>query len=115
MWFHSVHNFGLGNTINCTPALEWLAKDYGKRIPVYFDLPFVRDAFLDCPFIKILDSKPSYEPLFTSQLTNTTENKKPDYQYIFERVTGRKWNGERCYVDQPSEQHAVKYAVFVHG
>lgn len=118
MWVHQVHDFGLGNTISCTPAIEWLSNKHKRPIPVYFDLDFVRDCFLDCPFVEILDSKPKSEPIFTSVLTGTSWNTKPDYQYIFEAVSGEKWNGQRCYVDQPIDESFrdfKKVVTFVSG
>lgn len=115
MWVLQQHNFGLGNFINLSPAIQRLSERFNRPIDVYFDLPFVRDCFLDCPFINILEIRPQGEPMFSSSLTNKTINSKPDYQYIYEKVTLEKWDGRSCYVDQPSEVHAIKYAVFVHG
>lgn len=122
MYIHQVHNFGLGNFINCTAAIERLSKIHNRPIDVYFDLPFVADCFRDCSFIDILDVKPKGEPLFTSVLTGTNWNTRPDYQFIFETVTGEKWNGQRCYVDEPKEFEAInnfclkgKIAAFVQG
>jgi len=112
IWFHSVHNFGLGNTISCTPAIKKLSQRLGKPIPVYFDLPFVRDCFIDCEFIHILKTKPREAPLFTSVLTNTTHNTRPDYQFIYHKVTGEQWDGQRCYVDEP-KLDAKPYPYFV--
>lgn len=122
MWYHSVWNFGVGNTINSFAAIRRLSEKWGKPVPCYFDLDHVRDCFLDCDFIKILDVKPKTEPYFTSVLTNTSHNTRPDYQFIYEKVTGEKWNGQRCYVDEPKEFEAInnfclkgKIAVFVQG
>lgn len=117
MWVHQVWNFGLGNFLNTTPAIERLSQRHNRPIDVYFDLPFVADCFRDCPFIDILETKPQSQPLFTSVLTGTNWNTRPDYQFIFENVTGEKWNGQRCYVDQPKEFEPLDrdYAVFVHG
>lgn len=116
-YYHQVHNFGLGNAINGFAALRRLSEKHNKPIPVYFDLDFVRDCFLDCPFIEILDTKPNSQPLFTSVLTNTTHNTRPDYQFIFEKVTGEKWSGQQCYVDRPNgyKMPSNNYAVFIHG
>jgi len=94
MWVLQQHNFGLGNFINCTPAIKKLSQRLGKPIPVYFDLPFVRDCFLDCEFIHILKTKPKEDPLFTSVLTNTSHNTRPDYQFIYHKVTGEQWDGQ---------------------
>lgn len=84
-------DFCLGNFINCTPAIRWLSQQRGERIPVYFSTDYVRQCFLDCPFIEILDEKPEHDPLFGSNLVNPN-NDLIDCNYIFERVTGEKWN-----------------------
>lgn len=117
MWIHQIHNFGLGNFINCTAAIKRLAQIKKHPIDVYFDLPFVRDCFKDCEFINTLDKKPNTKPLFTSVLTGTNWNNKPDYQFIYENVIGEKWNGQRCYIDKPKgyDIPKVPYVVIVHG
>lgn len=122
MYYHSVWNFGVGNTINSMAAIRRLSELKLHKIPCYFDLDHVRDCFLDCDFIEILDKKPQGSPLFTSALTNTSRNDKPDYQHIYEQVTGEKWNGQRCYVDEPKEFEAInnfcskgQIAVFIQG
>lgn len=117
MWIYQQWNFGLGNFIQTTPAIEELSKRNNRAIDVYFDLPFVADCFRDCSFINILDKKPNTKPLFTSVLTGTSWNNRPDYQFIYENVIGEKWDGQRCYVDEPKnyEIPKVPYVVFVHG
>ena len=55
-YVHQHPHFALGNFINCTPAIQWLAKKYDARIPVLFDTEYVRQCFLDCPFIEIIDA-----------------------------------------------------------
>lgn len=100
-------DFGLGNFINLTPAIRWLSVLEGRRIPVYFSLDYVRQCFLDCPFIEILQEKPDYAPLFGSNFTNE-KNDKPDYQYIFETVSGETWTKEwHTYVDTVPERAKI--------
>lgn len=92
-------DFGLGNFINLTPAIRWLAEREGRRIPVFFTKDYVRQCFLDCPFLEILDEQPEGGPLFGSNLVNPN-NDKPDYQFVFEFVTGERWSEKwHTYVD----------------
>ncbi len=94
-------DFGLGNFINITPALRWLHERTGERTPVFFSTDYVRQCFLDCPFIEILDEQPENGLLFGSNLVNPNDD-KPDYQFVFEFVTGEKWTPAfHTYVDVP--------------
>lgn len=98
-------DFALGNFINLTPAIRWLAErlpySSGKRVPVYFSTNYVRECFLNCPFIEILKERPDYDPIFSSAITNP-DNDRPDYQHIFNVITGTQWTAayHTC-VDQP--------------
>lgn len=95
-------DFGLGNFINITPTIAWMHQTQRRRIPVYFTADYVRQCFLDWPAIEILDRQPDTGPLFGSNLVNP-ENDMPDYQYVFERITGQKWHpGWHTYIDKPA-------------
>lgn len=94
-YVHQVWNFGLGNFVNISTAIEWVAVKQDAPVKVYFDLPWIGEIYKDCPFIEVLKSKPNNAPMFTSALTNTTKNDKPDYQHAFEVVSGEKWNGQK--------------------
>lgn len=92
-------DFALGNFINLTPAIKWLAVREGEPVPVYFSTDYVQECFLDCPFIRILDRKPDHGPLFDSGMINP-DNDMPDYQYVFQRIAGTKWTPNyHTYVD----------------
>lgn len=107
-------DFGLGNFINLTPAIRWLSEREQRRIPVFFTKDYVRECFVRCPFIEILNEQPDANPLFGSNLVNPN-NDKPDYQYVFEYVTGEKWSEQwHTYVDhvkdvvfRPYKSHIV--------
>lgn len=72
-------NHNLGNFINCTPTLKYLSDQIKAPFPVYFQTDYVKQCFLDCGFIKILE-RPGKNILFTSGEINKT---MPDWQYIF--------------------------------
>ena len=85
-WVHQTELYGLGNFINLTPTIKLMADHFDERIPVYFDFAFIRDCFLDCPFIEILKEQPDNSPLFTSGLVNY-KNNCPDYLHAYKEVT----------------------------
>lgn len=92
-------NFALGNFINLTPTIRYLYDWNQERVPVFFETEYVRQCFLNCPFIEILYEKPAYAPLLTSATINANDD-KPDYQYIFEISTGCQWTPKyHTYVD----------------
>jgi len=94
-------DFALGNFINITPAIKWLFKTTGQRVPVYFSTDYVKQCFLDWSLIEILDQRPAAAPLFGSDWVNPY-NDMPDYQYSFKRATGTNWTPEfHTYVDTP--------------
>lgn len=117
-YVHQVREYGLGNFINLTPTIKLMANHFDKPIPVYFDLDFIRDCFLDCEFMDILKEKPDHEPLFTSGLINY-KNNGPDYLHIYKEITKAiPLSGElpHTYVDQAKEIEADSYnTLFIRG
>ena len=119
MWVHQVYNYGLGNFINLTPTIKMLADHLGMRIPVYFDLAFIRDCFLDCEFIEILDRQPTEREEFGSWMVNF-ENRVPDYIYVYRELTKRyplEGDLPHTYIDRADEigVHRGKYTLFLRG
>lgn len=114
MYYVEQHpHFGLGNFINLTPALRWLARRDGP-VPVYFNTPYVKECFLDCPFIRIID-KPEGQRKFGSELV-CRANTMPDYAHAFQAVTGMRWNTAwHTYVDKPPFRDWPIDAVLVNG
>ena len=119
IWIHQTWNYGLGNFINLTPAIKMMSDRFGKRVLVYFDLRFVRQCFLDCPFIEILETKPAKQSLFGSWLINA-RNDCPDYINAYREVCKSiPLEGElpHTYVDQ-AKRIKVKekdYTLFIRG
>jgi len=72
----------LGNFINCTPTLKALSDYYDARFPVYFETDYVKQCYLDCDFITILNKKPK-NILFASSMMN---KRIPDWEYIFKEI-----------------------------
>lgn len=114
-------DFGLGNFINLTPAIQFLYHVECRRIPVYFAKDYVRKCFLNWEAIEILDRKPDTGPLFGSNLVNP-ENDRPDYQYVFEHITATPWHhGWHTYVDnvpmtrKEMSQFDAPYLLIING
>ena len=111
-------DFALGNFINLTPAIRWLAErlpeeDEGK-VPVYFSTDYVRECFLDCDFIHHLDSMPDYDPAFSSCLINQS-NDRPDFQHAFNVLTGQNWQLKyHTYVDSPMPNQ-IGHVLIING
>jgi len=105
--------FALGNFINCTPALLRLAEKTGQKIDVQFETEYVKQCFIDCPFIRIVD-QPTGTPVLSSRLINKIV---PDYKFIFERATGETWTEKyHTYVDQFFEKPCYpEYALLING
>jgi len=107
-------DFALGNFIHLTPTLRYLSEKRGMKIPVLFRTDYVKEAFLDCPFIEHID-RPGKTRMFGSNITNQA-NDRPDYEYIFQTLTGRIWNKYyHTYVDTPPPVEDGLYIVIVNG
>jgi hypothetical protein len=119
-YVHQAAVFALGNFINCTPTLRYLSDKWGAPIPVLFDTEYVRQCFLDCPFIEIIDA-PRGKRLFGSELKAPKRSRWMDCEYIFRQVVGRRWTPDwHTYVDTPEFGdaaliHFANTAVLVNG
>lgn len=112
-------NYGLGNFINLTPTIRAMTDSLGHPIPVYFELKFVEQCFLDCPFIEILKEMPPERAMFTSGLVDF-RNTMPDYIYVYKEVSMRfdlSPDAPHTYVDECSEipRRKGKYTLFMYG
>ena len=107
------HN--LGNFINCTPTLKYLSGLIEAPFPVYFQTEYVKQCYLDCDFIKILD-KPGKIILFTSGEINKI---MPDWEYIYRcnqpAVPDPSLEIPWTYIDQPHSPFGGKYYVVIRG
>jgi len=119
IWVIQNWNYGLGNFINLTPTIKLMADHFGEPIPVYFDLDFIRQCFIDCPFMKILDKKPDNKSLFGSWLINP-RNDVPDYVNVYREVCKSLPLGTELphtYVDRAEEIDlpSGQYTLFIRG
>lgn len=109
---------GLGNFINLTPTLKAMSDHLGIKIPVYFELDFVRQCFIDCPFIQILDEMPVNKEYFSSSLKDY-RNHVPDYIHAYRELCKRFNLPEpgHTYVDRCEEIKIDRdpYTLFMYG
>lgn len=115
MYYVEQHpSFALGNFINCTPTLRYLAERDGRPVPVLFHTDYVRQCFLDCPFIEHIEI-PYGKRLFGSEMI-CKANTMMDALYIWINVTGRP-AGEmpHTYVDTPGAPVDFPIPVIVNG
>ena len=113
-YVHQRGDHALGNFINLTPTLRWLAERDGQPVPVLFDTEYVRQCFLDCPFIRHIE-KPEGERLFGSEM-KCRENTMLDSHYVFERITGRPHSEmPHTYVDSVAPISIGDHVVLING
>jgi hypothetical protein len=115
MYYVEQHpSYNLGNFINCTPTLRWLAERDGRPVPVLFHTDYVRQCFLGCPFIEEIEI-PVGKRLFGSELI-CRRNTEADYAYIFRTVTGEQWSDRwHTYVDRPEAPAEFHIPIVVNG
>jgi len=110
--------YGIGNFINCTPAIQLLSKHFNMKIPVFFENKIVKNMYEECPFIEILE-KPIGERLFSSSLVN---NEIEDWRYICKYIA-KKLNFQNIelphtYVDVPTSSFHLpekEYCIIARG
>ena len=113
MKFRQFYNYGLGNTIMCTPAMQYYYQMTGVKVKVYFENDDVRLLLDKAPFIEVVDSMTSHD--FHSGMTNQSI---PDSEYLMELV--RKKYGfpnietPHTWVNNPNLPEK-KYVLFARG
>ena len=110
--YHSP-SWGLGNFINMTPTLRYLAK--GDKYPVFTNVEWIRKAYQACPFIRFMGAPSNHTPIVSSAMVDKS-NTIPDYIYLFEKVTGEKWDpSHHTYIDPCGPIVRGGYTVLVNG
>lgn len=114
-------DYAIGNFINCTPTIKTLSEKFGEKVPVFFASKFVKEMYLKCPFIRIIEREEAdkLKTLFTSGLVNQVI---PDWMFIHRNIIGSLQANDNdiphTYVDEydpPDELKGKKYAVIVRG
>lgn len=86
-WILQDKTYGFGNFINLTPVIKWLYEEEGKRVPVFFETDFVREAYEGHFMIEVLEQRPDTPCCATSRI-KCVANNEPDYSFIFRHYTG---------------------------
>ncbi len=114
VWVNYPDEWGLGNFINLTPALQLLHEYLGYPIPVLFGRDYIRRCYLDCPFITILHEPLATKPLITRPPVDYYNN-SPDYIYACNQIRKRfpvQSHVPHTYIDRAFEQ---KYNKILHN
>ncbi len=78
--------FALGNFIALTPTIRFLSDKFQCKISVKFNTEYVKQCFLDSPYIEIIDNVAEYGiRLFGSELI-CRRNYETDYEFVFKAV-----------------------------
>lgn len=113
-------DFGLGNFINTTPTIKRLSELNSKPIDTYFASTFVKECFIDCPFINCVDY-PTPPLAVSSGLVNkgNISSLGPDYQFVYKTIIEEEWDSKyHTYVDSPNEYDFSSkgdYLVIING
>ena len=99
-WILQDQGYALGNFINVTPIIKWLYEKTGEKVPVFFETKYVKECYLNSPYILHLTEKPTTPPFASSAMINRA-NDKPDFMYAFELVTDEKYSEQyRPFIDE---------------
>jgi hypothetical protein len=78
--------FALGNFIALTPTIKFLSDFLQKKIPVKFNTEYVKQCYLDSPYIDIIDDVSLHgRRLFGSELI-CRRNYETDYEFVFKHA-----------------------------
>jgi len=111
-YVHQDPGFALGNFINLTPTIRELYEKHAQRIPVFFGTEYVRQCYIECEFIEIID-EPRGDLLMSSNMINK-RNDKPDIVFIAEKIIGSMARFQP-FIDQPKPFNNSEYGVFING
>lgn len=102
-WILQHRDFGLGNFVNLTPAIQAMS----GTVPVYFESEYVKQAYKGWDKIRVLDERPETSPTLSSEFI-CRENTMPDYEYVW-RLAGNKGEPLNTYAPR------IKLAAIMNG
>ena len=113
-YVEQTRGFGLGNFINCTPTIKALYIKHGQRIPVYFHQEYVKQCYLDSPFIEIIKDRTGRTKLFGSDMINR-RNDMRDIDFIEQNVLGSP-GFQKTFIDNVAPFKEVgEFGLFING
>jgi len=88
IYVHQTKHYGIGNFINCTPAIIETSKHYKHKIDVVFDSESVAKMYENCKYINIvnLDKVTDKYLLFDSSLIN---KEIEDWRFVHSSIASR--------------------------
>jgi ADP-heptose:LPS heptosyltransferase len=115
---HQHRDYGIGNFINCTPAIKLAADHLGEKIPVLFDTKCVKEIFEKCDFIESIDKhnargKPKL--LSSSEVNQKIEDWKYTCNLVSKRLDFTPQEFPHTYVDEYESPLNTEYVVVVRG
>jgi hypothetical protein len=118
IYVHQHHDFGIGNFINCTPAIKIISEYINDKVQVVFDNKHVSQMFEKCDFMKIIDKSSIHNKkqiLSSSEVNQNIEDWRYQCQLIQKRLNIRITNIPHTYVDSYNSNINNKYAVIIRG
>jgi len=107
VWALQDKGYQLGDSILWTPILRQLSLMIQRPVPVFFETAFLQDIFLDCPFMKILQERPSHPPFITNRIGYIHTMLRTDtnaYQVVLASLFGAGIEYVP-YIDRPATVH----------
>lgn len=116
-WILQDKNFALGNFINITPVIYRLYKEQNRKVDVFFETDYVKECYVNSPYINIITDKPNTPPFCASSIVNR-KNNLPDYQYVYQYIYGEEYTEEyKPFIDKYDDiyEYGSKYIVILNG
>ena len=119
IYVHQTEHYGIGNFINCTPAIIELSRHYKSKIDVLFDSDNVAKMYENCKYINIVnrDKVSNKHLLFDSSLINKEiEDWKFIHKLVARRLNIHANSIPHTYVDKVDYKPChEKYCVIIRG
>jgi len=108
-------NFGLGNFIMLTPALQLLP----DKVNVYFHDKKIQSLYRDCPFFNILKKRPKNKPFISSRRPYSRKKKESDTLAYCRILFGDAKSVPNTYIDKCQDykldKKNIKHVAIFHG
>ena len=99
-WFHQIKNYGLGNFVMATPALQLLYEKNKEKVNVFFNDEYICELYRSAYFLNILSKKPKNPPFGTSMRPKKRRSKETDSEALCRKWVEKGYRGiPNTYVD----------------
>lgn len=88
-YFRQNKGNGIGNFISVTPAIKLYNRVFDRRLNVFFETEHVKDMFVKCPFINIINDKQGMEEFGNNVINFGLDyfKTKSEYRYFLDKFT----------------------------